>query len=193
MTVETRLKVRDRGPDDETSPSSATVGILWDFPETIDEELARVEDLEGTRAVSNSGVASCTFLPNVPERLRRDRTLFTERKEDGNRSVIAKPVSKNTKYACSRQASQESEARGGRGSSSSRYSKLNPRQFQTPITSGRSPNGSRFDRTSTTPPSAFLPIHIPFFSPDSASSQPWIRIESLTSPPITAADSPVTS
>ena len=83
LTVETRLKVRDRGSEDEASPSSTMVDIPRDFPETTDEELARVEDLEGARAVSDSSVSSCTFLPNVPERLRRDRELFAERKEDG--------------------------------------------------------------------------------------------------------------
>jgi len=85
------------------------IDILRDFPETIDEELACVEDLESAWAVSDSGVSSCTFLPNVPERLRRDRVLFTERKEDGNRSSIAKPVSKNKVH--SSQAGQDSGAR----------------------------------------------------------------------------------
>lgn len=83
--METRL-------EDDAFPSSTMVDILRDLPETIDEEVARVEDLEGARAASDSGVSSCAFLLNVPERLRSDLTLFTERNEVGYRSAIAKPV-----------------------------------------------------------------------------------------------------
>lgn len=59
------------------------VDILRDLLETTDEELARVEVLEGARAESDSGLSSSKLLLNVPERLRRDRSLFTERKEAG--------------------------------------------------------------------------------------------------------------
>jgi len=86
------LRVEVRRRDSDESPSSTMVDILRDPPDTTDEELARVEDLEGARAASNSDVSSCALLLNVPERLRSDRALFTERNEEGYRSAIAKPV-----------------------------------------------------------------------------------------------------
>jgi len=90
------------------------VDILRDFPETTDEELARVEDREGVREVSDSGVSPCSFLLNFPERLRRDRALFTERKDDGYRSVIAERVSRN-ESTCPRQAQESQSSKGRRG------------------------------------------------------------------------------
>jgi hypothetical protein len=95
LRVETRLEVGWRGREDNASPSSTIVDILRDFPEAIDEELARVEDLVGAWAGSDSGASSSAFLPYVPERLRNDRSPFTERREEGYRSAIARPVSKS--------------------------------------------------------------------------------------------------
>jgi len=110
LSVEARLEVRRR----DGSPSSTMVDILRDLPDTIDEELARVEDLEGVLEASDSGVSSCSVLLNVPERLRRDRALFTERNDVGYRSVIAEPVSKN-ETACPRQAQVNQSSQGRRG------------------------------------------------------------------------------
>ena len=89
------------------------VDIRRDFPETIDEKLVRVEDREGAPAVSDSGVSSwSSLLPYVPERLRRDRALFTERKDDGYRSTIAEPVSRSEPtFPRQMQASQGSRQR----------------------------------------------------------------------------------
>jgi hypothetical protein len=92
LSKETRREGRRRDSEDNPAPSSTMVDILRDSPETIDEELARAEDLEGARAAS---VSPCMFFPNVPERLRRDRALFTERREDGYRSVMVEPGSRD--------------------------------------------------------------------------------------------------
>ena len=92
LIVDTRLGVLGRGSEVKCS---TIVDILRDFPEIRDEELARVEDLEGCRAGSDSGVPSCASLLAVPERLRRDRAFFIERRDVGYRSTIAEPVFKN--------------------------------------------------------------------------------------------------
>ena len=114
LSVETRLEVRLRDGEDDTLPSSTMVDILRDFPETADEELVRVEDREGVRVVSDTSVSSCSFVLNVSERLRRDRALFAERREDGYRSAIAEAVSGN-ESTCPRwvQTSQGQDSRAG--------------------------------------------------------------------------------
>ena len=104
LSKETRREGRRRGSEDNAAPSSTIVDILRYSPETIDEELARVEDLEGARPASAS---SSTFFPNVPERLRRDRALFIERREDGYRSVMVESGSRD-ESTCPRAGVDES-------------------------------------------------------------------------------------
>ena len=164
LIVDTRREFCERGSEGEASLCSTIVDILRDLPEVSDEELARVEDLEGSRVESDSRAPSCASLLPAPERLRRDRILFTERSDAGYRSAIEEPVSRNRVHLSKTDAGeprQQNEVKHRPGSHWDTQKRT--RAFQTPITEAGFPEQPSRPHLNHPRPSPSFPLT--FISP----------------------------